>query len=333
MAILKKIYPILVLPLLAGCEEVFTPDMPHTPVLSVNSLITSGEPIGVDVSKSRLYTDTASNAAGVKDAVVNIYSNGQLQLDSYIPKEGDDIRIVAQSHALGQAEAKVMIPIAVPISDVKWTASDVEIHSYQFGEMELNRWEHDISFKLNVELTILDPSSDNYYKFGYGFPDFNGDSDEDDNYSSPGNYGLWISGLQYNLEPIFSEHIGIFESIMGGDAEGFTFFTDRQFLGKSYTLHLQFDNCVYRGSDDFMPEPQLSLILFSISPSYYNWANYVWQRDNGSLTDFSDYGLGDPIWGYSNVSSGAGVVAAQSKSSYTIDLTDFIRETINETIK
>lgn len=328
MAILKKIYPLLVLPLLTGCEEVFTPDMPHTPVLSVNSLITAGEPIEASVSKSRLYTDTASNATVVKDAVVNIYSNGQLQLDSYIPKEGDDIRITVQSPTSGQVDAKVTIPSAVPIADVKWTTSDVEIHSYQFGEIELNRWEHNISFKLNVELTILDPPGENYYKLGYGIPDFDGDSDEDGNYSFSGNYGLWISGLQYNLEPIFSEHIGIFESIMGGDAEGFTFFTDRQFSGKSYTLHLQFDKCVYRCIDIIMPDPCLQLNLFSVSPSYYNWANYVWQRDNGSLTDFSDYGLGDPIWGYSNVSSGAGVVAAQSKSVCTIDLTDFIQETI-----
>ena len=70
-----------------------------------------------------------------------------------------------------------------------------------------------------------------------------------------------------------------------------------------------------------------------MSPSYYNWANYIWQRDSGTLTELGDYGFGDPIWGYSNVSSGAGVVAAQSKSVCTIDLTDFIQETIHEIIK
>lgn len=333
MAILKYIYPILIIPLLTSCEDVFTPDMPHTPVLCVNSLINTGEPIEVAVSKSRLYTDTATDASIVKDAVVNIYSNGQLQLDSYIPKEGDEIRVVAQSPTLGQTEAKVVIPSAVPIAKVKWETSDVEIRSYKYGNVELNKWEHEISFKLNVELTIADPSVENYYKFGYGLPEFDGESDEDTILSALGNYGLWISGLQYNLEPIFSEHIGIFESIMGGDADGFTFFTDRQFAGKTYTLHLRFDNCHYRCSDDFMPEPRLNLNLFSVSPSYYNWANYLWQRDSGTLTELSDYGFGDPIWGYSNVSSGAGVVAAQSKSACTINLTDFISKTINETIK
>ena len=58
MAILKKIYPLLALPLLTGCEEAFTPDMPHTPALCVNSLITAGEPVEAKISKSRLYTDS-----------------------------------------------------------------------------------------------------------------------------------------------------------------------------------------------------------------------------------------------------------------------------------
>ena len=95
MAILRKIYPFLILPFLTGCEEVFTPDMPHIPVLCVNSLITVGEPVEAVVSKSRLYTDT-SDKTEVKDADLRIYANGVLQLDSYIPKEGGNIRVVGE---------------------------------------------------------------------------------------------------------------------------------------------------------------------------------------------------------------------------------------------
>ena len=81
MAILKKIYPLLALPLLTGCEEAFTPDMPHTPALCVNSLITAGEPVEAKISKSRLYTDSPEKSE-VRDAEVRIYVNGELQLDS-----------------------------------------------------------------------------------------------------------------------------------------------------------------------------------------------------------------------------------------------------------
>lgn len=323
MAILRKIYPFLILPFLTGCEEVFTPDMPHIPVLCVNSLITVGEPVEAVVSKSRLYTDT-SDKTEVKDADLRIYANGVLQLDSYIPKEGDNIRIVAESPTLGRGEADLSMPMSIKAPTATWETYDVSC------------WKSDndvvsVQFKLKVALRIEDPDGENYYKFS--FNSGTQTNENSDNLDASGNYGFEISSLVYKMEPIFSEHIGIFESIMGGDADGFTFFSDRQFSGKSYTLNLQFDNCWFRYPTGEIPECKVNLIINSVSPSYYNWANYVWQRDNGTLSDLSDYGLGDPIWGYSNVSSGAGVVAAQSKSVCMIDLTDFILKTINETIK
>ncbi len=323
MAILRKIYPFLILPFLTGCEEVFTPDMPHTPVLCVNSLITTGEPVEAVVSKSRLYTDT-SDKTEIKDADLRIYANGVLQLDSYIPKEGDNIRIVAESPTLGRGEADLSMPMSIKAPTATWETYDVSC------------WKSDndvvsVQFKLKVALRIEDPDGENYYKFS--FNSGTQTNENSDNLDASGNYGFEISSLVYKMEPIFSEHIGIFESIMGGDADGFTFFSDRQFSGKSYTLNLQFDHCWFRYPTGEIPECKVNLIINSVSPSYYNWANYVWQRDNGTLSDLSDYGLGDPIWGYSNVSSGAGVVAAQSKSVCMIDLTDFILKTINETIK
>ena len=318
MAFLKKIFLFLLLSILTACEETFTPGMPHAAVLCVNSLVTAGEPIEVSVSKSRLYTDT-SDDSGVKDATVNIYANGQLQLASYIPKEGDEIRIVAQSKSIGSVHAEVTVPNEVPIEKVKWEASDVSSWSNEHGY-------NDIRFRLRVKLTIADPVGENYYKFSSRIE--MSDLEQDDELDSGQSLSIGVSDLQYDMEPIFSEHIGIFESIMGGDAYGFTFFTDRQFSEKAYTLNLQFNNCWFRGSLDDLLDCDFILVIHSISPSYYNWVNYVWQRDNGTLTEFGDYGFGEPIWGYSNCTSGAGVVAAQSKNEYHIDLTDFIKETI-----
>lgn len=318
MAILKKYYPIILLSILASCEEEFNPNMAYTPVLCINSLITNGDEIDINISKSRLYTQPQDNVE-VKNVDVNIYANGQLQLDSYRPQENDNIKIVAASKLYGRAEADVVIPKLIPEPEIKWEVYDVHCRTDKdyFGN------EITIEFKLKVELTINDPEEENYYKFSY--------------YSTPEVELrpdgmpieiMKIGNLQYKLEPIFSEHIGIFESLYGGDADGFTFFTDRQFPGKSYTLHLQFDTCRFRCLNEDIPECKSHFVIHNISPSFYNWANYIWQRDNGVLSDFSDYGLGDQISGYSNVSSGAGVVAAQSKSVCSIDFTDFIRQTI-----
>ncbi|MDE6345354.1 MAG: hypothetical protein K2L55_01625 [Muribaculaceae bacterium] len=36
----------------------------------------------------------------------------------------------------------------------------------------------------------------------------------------------------------------------------------------------------------------------------------------------------EPMWGYSNVSSGAGVVAAQSFATYTLSLKEFLHDAL-----
>lgn len=185
-----------------------------------------------------------------------------------------------------------------------------------------------IQFNLKVKLSIEDRDGEDFYKFSfYSLPQPVQDPDNPDEGEY---YGFSIGSLNYNMEPIFSEHINIFESIMGGEADRFSVFTDRQFAGRSYTLNLQFYGCWYMFPKGTVPDCAVNLNVSSISPSYYSWCNYMWQRDNSMLTDFSDYGLGDPVWGYSNVSTGAGVVAAQSSSICTIDLTDWVKQVLKQ---
>lgn len=57
--------------------------------------------------------------------------------------------------------------------------------------------------------------------------------------------------------------------------------------------------------DDRYFDLGLVLYLSSISDSFYKYANYQWQVTDGIVGDLGDVGLGDPIWGYSNVSTGA----------------------------
>ena len=48
------------------------------------------------------------------------------------------------------------------------------------------------------------------------------------------------------------------------------------------------------------------------------------------LGGFIDVGLAEPIWGYSNVSTGAGVVAARTPYTVTLNLKDFLRQNIEK---
>lgn len=320
MAILKNIYPAFLAVLLTGCYEEFTPDVDSTPVLCLNSLITAGEPVEVDVSRTWFFTDAdAESDHSVPDARVAVYVNGVPAAAGYIAAEGDNIRIVAESAAYGRAEAEVTVPPAVPAESLTWEARATDRWT-----TELPGWDmvYTLSFDLDAELKLADPAgTDNYYHFNYS--DY-GDTDDDTRMR------FWSGTFRYEAEPIFSEHIGQLDAVTGSDADGFTLFTDRQFAGKSYTLHLQFHNAVYdvknQDFDDELLDCGLVFTLSSVSQSYYNLCCYRWQIENGLMGDLGDVGLGEPVWGYSNVSTGAGVVAAQTHTAYTIDLKNFLKE-------
>ncbi len=322
MAILRYIIPILSVFLLTGCYEDFNPDIDTKPVLCLNSLITVGEPIEVKVTHTWMFNDEKSERNhDVRDAVVTILVNERIVGSDYLPKEGDKIRIVAESLTYGAASSEVMVPYATPIRDVK------------VSPIVTNIWENnehyemlaDVTFNLNIEMDVNDPAgTDNYYHFGYNW--FGRHTD--------GSPTLSIGQLEYNSEPIFKEHIGVFETVMGNDEDtDFVFFSDRQFSGRTYTLHLNFSNNVFRVQsweyDESLLECSVNLYLTTVSKSYYNWAVYKWNVDEGIMGDLSDIGLAESKWGYSNVSTGAGVVAAQSSSKYTIDLKEFLKTTLN----
>lgn len=331
MAILKYILAIAAAAILTGCHEDFMPDVDTTPVLCINSLITAGQPIEVRVSRTWLYNDFESeNNHEAEDAQISVMANGCSVGPDYLPKEGDVIRIFAESATYGTATAEVTVPYAIPAGRVKVTPKVTSIwkddEGFDFYEMIAS-----LVFDLGIELEVNDPAqTDNYYQFGYSWfsPSVDGVTD---NYTTM----LGIGELEYDLEPIFKEHIDVFEIAMGNAEDTrFAFFTDRQFPGKTYTLNLHFKDNIYQmispEYDESLLECGINLYLASVSKSYYNWAVYKWYADEGIAGDLSDIGMAESKWGYSNVSTGAGVVAAQSYSKVTIDLKDFLEQTLNE---
>lgn len=333
MAILRLIVPIVSVILLSGCYEDFDPEIDSKPVLCLNALITSGEPIEVKVTHTWIFNNEESEKNhDVKDAILTILVNDQIAESDYLPKEGDKIRIVAESPTYGSATAEVIVPYAIPVGKVKFSpvATDIWVGDNDFFHYGMMA---DVTFCLNIEMDVNDVADiDNYYHFEYNWFSPSTDDDEQSRYSES---SLSIGGFEYDSEPIFSEHIGVFENIMANDEDAeFTFFTDRQFPGRSYTLHLNFLDNVFRVKsqeyNESLLECGVNLYLTNISQSYYNWAVYKWTVNEGIIGDLSDIGFAESKWGYSNVSTGAGVVAAQSSSRYTINLKDFLKTAIRE---
>lgn len=326
MAILKKIIVVATCLTLCGCYEDFNPETDTRPVLCLNALLTAGEPMDISVTRTWMFTDESGRRNHqVDDAQPTVYVNGLISDTDYIPQPGDHFRLKAYSPTYGTAEAEVTVPYGVTPGNATWevTNSDVWTTEAPNHEMQTN-----IKFNLRARMTVNDPGhSEDFYQFT--FAPFHDDrpASEDVLLFSPGTF-------VYEAEPIFSEHIGMFDAVSGNDSYGFSFFTDRRFNGDSYTLNIQFNSMLYCVSSPLLDEKLLDcgieLILYTVSPSYYNWCNYQWNIQNGTIGDLGDIGLGDPVWGYSNVSSGAGVVAARTSAVTRIELHQFLENKITQ---
>lgn len=323
MAILKYL-PLIILPLtMTGCYEDFDPKIDTKPVLCINSNITAGEPIKVNLSRSWVYADNQDVFLRPGEATAKIYVNGQLMPEDYIAAEGDEIHIVAESEKYGNAEASVKVPVAVPFSEVKISTDT------KYSLRDVNQ---PMTFLTGFDLRVIaqiqdDPATDNYFQIGYTAACPTG-LGEDADWDTESYAHLSLGSFDDSFEPIFIEHIGVFESVMADGYTNMMTFSDRQFAGKNYNLNMILKNMGYYVlAPEYNPELfdcTVTFYLVTISRSYYDRILYLWQRDSGVLGDYGDLGLADPIWGYSNVSTGAGVVAARSYSSFTVSLRDLL---------
>lgn len=329
MDLLKKTY-LLILPLLlTSCWEDFDPRIDTKPVLCLNSLITAGQPIEVKVTHTWVFTDEeGAKDHSVKDAVVEIYANGDPVDASYLPVEGDRIRIHASSLKYGEAEAEVTVPVATQVSDVRFTPTVTKFSSYHSDDnLKINA---DMWFDIRISMDIDDPKdTDNFHCLSYlTFNPHGVWADGDQVSRSAFDVELWGGNFDA-LDPVFYEQVDTFEDILEGTYYSLVF-SDRMFSGEAKTLDFGFSDCRFLLADWDGDPDDLDcgwiVTIFSISESYYNWLIYVDRAYEVIFNDLVDIGLSEPIWGYSNVSTGAGVVAAQSSASVTIDLRPFLEE-------
>ena len=329
MDLLKNIfYPVIIL-IFTGCLETIDITTGDEQVLCINSLVSSGKPIEIKVTHTWTYTDGMyEDKSKVDDAIITVFANDRQVNTDYLPKEGDRIRITAESKKYGYAEAEVTVPYRAPLEPLKWDITSVEEYEFDMGHEITKR----LHFNLNLKMVISD-IKDTYDYYRITFKPFT-KMDEiyenlPDTIINPDPYIYFNDGnLRYEAEPLFYEHMGEWGDIFETDPSGFPFFTDRTFTGSDYTLNLQFSDCVYYlSTNEFKPEYLdcgLIVSLHSISESYYTWEKYLFTSNESVVGDIFDWGFMEQQWGYSNVSTGAGVVAAESVATYTLNLKEFL---------
>ncbi|MBD5206404.1 MAG: DUF4249 family protein [Bacteroidales bacterium] len=334
MAILKYLIYIVLIIQLSSCYTDFNPKSDEKPELCINSLITAGEPIEVRLSHTYHYnlinTDTDLS---VNDGIVRIFIN-DIEVDKdYVPKEGDRIVIYAESPTYGSAMAEVSVPKALCLGNINYKVTEINENNKTISEIGNSEYQLNVDFNLEVEIEIINNDSKvNYFQFYYEgyYPTVNGIS-RMENFSEEEKIFFHPGNLEYSLENIFQEHIGILDNAISAEISShYQLFTDKMFSNEKYTLHLLFTAGKYEMQTDFLSRELFDcgvmIHINSISQSLYNYGLYLWNQEESMSANLADFGLADLKWGYSNVSTGAGIVAARTKNKIRIDISDFLRE-------
>lgn len=357
----KLILPFLLAMVLTSCYEDFEPDIESTPVLCMNSLISPGDTIRVKLSRTWRWSKGGVGDSSCPSGIdVNVYGaevvlfvNGVYKetlreinedcaggditaqlfpyygsyyvkgrkeyVAEYIPRVGDVLRLEAFSDEYGSASAEVTVPSPVAIDKIEYEISNFMHFDYDESD----------SFYFDMRLMIWftdNYDSTDYYKFGVT----SGGMVKGD--AGGVEYSESLSFRETSKDPLFREHTSVLESVLFPSV-GYNIFSDRQIAGKSYPLHIRLEDVCYSVENGaLIPGKGESRFIFNlsvISQEYYRHVIATWNADEGSLGQLGSVGLAQPVFAFSNVSSGAGVVAAQAPFMAELPVMPIVEEALS----
>ena len=357
MDILKKIYLLMLLTAMAmgltSCYTEFDPLIDSTPVLCMNSTITPDEPVTLFLSRTWNWTegDESKLDLDVRNAEVHLIVNGEFKetlkpttvnipthmsnpypeerdcyQSEYLAECGDIIRLEAYSEQYGEASAEVRVPYPVPLDRLEAVDVDCKVRSGDISEFPIAASPCAFLLNFNLLAYLTDPSeSTDHYDLAVGYTP-SCEYNEETYAFIYGSYP-WID---FSNEPLFKGHASVLESAVAGmyGFSGYTIFSDRQINGRTYPLRLGCNDIsfAYQNPSD-RPEPKefgIKVTLRHIDSVYYKHVISVWKGNDGISGILGGVGLANPVYPYSNVSTGAGVVTAYAEASMTIPLADAV---------
>ncbi|MCB0494614.1 MAG: DUF4249 domain-containing protein [Cyclobacteriaceae bacterium] len=305
---MKKLFILILLPVLIGCETVVEIDVPRNrPSLVINSTLNPDSLIHINLSESRYILDNY-DFRYVENASVSVYEDGVL-LDtlshgaegnyfssSIKPKRNKDYQILASASGFVDASAEVLIPKdSITVLSV---SIDSVVQNNGFGGYITYQ-------RINVEMQD-NASINNFYSVSllgeYYYYQYNYDTNPPTLVDS-----TFVSTLEY-----FNVDDPYFEDYNSGGTE--LIFNDELFNGKTYTLRIL--NSYYEGDDGFpySSNPTYTLLLRNTSESYYLYKNTV------SLQSWtSDNPFAQPVQVYTNVTNGYGILSAYNTTFYKVN--------------
>lgn len=287
-----------------------------TPKMVINSVVSPDTVVMASITRTWFYPDKKPYV-NLPHAHVELYINNQyietmqwktlnnprnpdqpdtLFLSNTIPAEGDRIKIVASTPEYGTVTAEDIIPKKVPIKNAS--------HTIKKGNGVYQGTISDY-FEIYYEVTFDEfPEKNNYYlakitqiKTGY--------------------YGYYETEIDY-IDPVFKEQDAILDESMafnGLEKRGGALFTDQSINGQTYTLQIK------ETTAELDETEQRIISIYSLSESYFLYLLSL-QKIAGSTLEggLGNIGLAEPLWVYSNVEGGTGILGGNQHSETTITL-------------
>jgi hypothetical protein len=329
---MKYKYFLYILPLITllfSCEKVieFNGDEVKTKLV-LNSILTPDSIVKIQLTESRFFLDSNPTFNPIDDADVKLWKDGSLieplqntgegyYTGTYIPCEGDNLRITASCSGFDPVECEMQIVSPTPIISVDTTNTSLRKDIYyksDYGEggfwttgedgswitadsVEFLIFEGNITIKFKDHATIA-----GYYAI---MLEMHIHYENGNVYVWPVNYTSDDMVFKTNNEITFDDD----------DYQFLYIFSDELFDGKEYALKIKARgvNMYFPADDSKITGQEMQVTLQSLSPSYYM---YLKTRDANSESNF----FTEPVQIYTNIKGGIGIFGNYSNSIYRIPL-------------
>lgn len=297
-------------------------------LMVINGYFTPDSVVKVQVTKSKFFLKDDSGFDNINDATIELWVNNQLKemlqfqgngvyTGTYLPHEGDSIRVLASNATYKNVSCTTRIPYKVSLALGDTTSTEGEIYYntsetyYQSGEVTIDTLSYMSTIRLNVIVNIADPDDENFYKI-----DVRIRRTYDSGNVLEGNISFDSNDLVFGSVDE--------EQLIGETSQSFYHeFNDELFNGKLYPLSLNvgFYKTVYYDDVNNPKNPydggvqtnevektELIVSVKSISKPYYL---YMKSRNasNNEIDIFSE-----PVQIYSNINGGIGILGGYTKS-------------------
>lgn len=273
--------------LLFSCETIVDIPIPfEKPQVTVNGVLKANYPPEIELTYSKHILDNNYDYAPISNAQVTLESeSGSIELEfdgekevyqnpDYLIQAGTGYRVIVSVPDYDPIEASDEVPATVRIKDFT-------LHG------EVPQKDNSESSDQSVSIFFDDPAGENFYEiYAYYSNSYENESEERRN-------PVYLTAKN----PVYENNYAAWDSIL---------LNDKLFDGGEASIELLI-------SSYYFDEPDIYIVLNSVSKSYYQYATTFGLQDWNEGDPFAQ-----PVQVFSNVKNGIGILMGRSSDSYKI---------------